>query len=146
MASISVSRSVPSGGRITLHRGDSIVINITDTVDLTGWSKVWFTIKPQEGEYTDAQATLQILQALSGDDGLLTINGREPNSSTNGSILVTDVLQGDITVTLAAVESAKMVESTKLKYDLQWMNSLGTVQTLIAGNCSVVRDITETSS
>ena len=124
---------------LSFLRGDTLSQAIAGLGDLTGYSKIWFTAKAGRAD-RDRAARIQVEIA----DGLLRINGKAPASADNGSIVISDLTDGDIVVTVAAVEMAKVEPFTGV-WDVQAL--LGTtLVTLGAGMCDVSGDATRATS
>ncbi len=131
-----VIAAVLSGSKIRVHRGDTMVVPMTGLGTLANRDSLDFTVKASTKD-TDDQAIIRIDE----DTGLLRING-SAGTAGNGSIAVDDETAGNITITLAAVETAKL--SKKGVYDVQIVRSSGVpVSTLSAGNFSVTSDVTK---
>jgi len=129
---------------ITIRRGDTLDLDLMYLGDMTGWTKVWFTVKDDTDD-TDAQAVIQIVESNPGvaTDGLLYIMGAAPTALGNGSITVNNVVAGNITIALAAVESAKLDNCGSFMYDVQFQTATATT-TLASDYASIVGDITRT--
>lgn len=129
---------------ITIRRGDTLDLDLMYLGDLTGWTKVWFTVKDDTDD-TDAQAVIQIVESNPGvaTDGLLYIMGAAPTALGNGSITMVNVVSGNITVRLEAVETAKLDNCGSFMYDVQFQTATDTV-TLASDYASIVGDITRT--
>ncbi len=85
--------------------------------DLSGVTDLYFTVKPQTkvNSYLDSQATIQIQEGV----GLLYINSGVAGVPANGSITVTDAINGHLTINLDAVETAKLTANTNYRYDIK---------------------------
>ena len=136
-----------SADSITVIRGDTTSIALTDLGSLANYSKIYFTVKRNE----DDPDTLSVIQ-IEKTDGLKYING-VAGTSGNGSITIDDETTGDITVGLLAVETAKLQETdATLKrgsytYDVQIVRSSGTpVTTLAKGTFIVTDDVTRATT
>jgi len=125
-----------SGSDLTVRRGDSFSATFTSLGDISGRTKLWFTVKEQASD-PDTAAVFQIEET----DGLLYINGEDAETSGNGVITVDDESAGDITVTLDETETAKLRPNNSLVYDIQVLDS-GSVSTLAAGEAEVTADVT----
>jgi len=125
--------------RKKLRRGDTAGIRFYNIGDLTGWTDLWFTTKLDHDD-TDAEAQVQIQQSV----GLLIIAGAAAAVAANGSITVNNVTRGDLTVVIAAIETAKLTAG-KHYYDIQ-MTSPSGVSTLVGGEIVVVRDVPQVTS
>ena len=132
--------SMANGG-VTVYRGDTITINITGLGDISGRSKLWFTAKRDLTD-SDTEALIQIEETA----GLIYIVGQAPSNSANGSITVTDASAGDISISLSADESAKLPVGSSYRYDVQVLESGGTVRTLTSGVFAVTGDATRATS
>lgn len=89
--------------------------------DLTGRSKLYFTVKymKEKDDATDAQSIIQIEETA----GLLYIN-KTAGTPANGSIVVTDALAGTITISLAAIETDKLLPNESYRYDIKMDNTI----------------------
>ena len=85
--------------------------------DLSGVTDLYFTVKPQTkvNSYLDSQATIQIQEGV----GLLYINSGVAGVPANGSITITDAINGHLTINLDAVETAKLTANTNYRYDIK---------------------------
>jgi len=127
-------KGVKSGANLQLVRGDTLSLALTGLGDLTTATELWFTVKQALGD-ADTAAEIQI--TLTG--GLTAIAGGVATVPLNGSIAITDLLRGNITITLAAVEMAKLDIDFVGYWDLQ--KAVGPViTTLTRGNAQVLGD------
>lgn len=142
LTSPSVSSDLSSSGSISRKRGDSWSISITGMGSIAGYDNVWFTIKDS---YDDAD-TAALVQ-IDTDTGLLYINGAG-GTAGNGSITVDDADDGDITVALSAVETAKLSPATNLFYDVQVYDASDTqpIITPASGTFIITADVTKATS
>jgi len=106
---------------------------------LTGNTEIWFTVKTAQG-LADSAATIGITRT----EGLVWINGAAAVTAANGSITVDDAVAGDITIVLAAVETAKLAISDELFYDIQW--AIAGVVLTSQGALTVSYDVTRATS
>ena len=125
-----------SGSDLSIRRGDSFSTSITGLGDISGRTKLWFTIK-EKGSDMDSAAIVQVEETA----GLLYINGGVAATSGNSTITVDDEVAGDITITLNEVETAKLKPNNSLIYDVQVLDSSG-VLTLSAAGAIVPADVT----
>lgn len=132
--------AVTDGDNLTGYRGDSFTVNFTDLGNVAARTKLWFTAKRKASD-ADDDAMIQIEET--GD--LLYINGAAAETAANGSLTVTDAATGDMTLVLAAVESAKMPVDKTLVYDIQMLTASG-VSTLAAGTLAFSADVTRAVS
>ena len=130
-----ISASV-SSSTITQYRGDDWSIALTGLGAITGQTEVWFTIKRRQVD-TDAEAAV----LLSDGTGLEIINGAV-GTAGNGTLTVDDASAGDITMTLKAVESAKLAVGAYV-FDVQWKNAGGVIKTIADGAFTVSADVTK---
>lgn len=124
-----------SSATITQYRGDDWLITLTALGSITGNTEVWFTIKRRQVD-TDAQAAV----ILSDGTGLEIINGAA-GTAGNGTLTVDDASAGDITMTLKAVETAKLAVGA-YKFDVQWKDGAGLITTIADGAFTVIADKT----
>jgi hypothetical protein len=125
---------------LTIIRGDTWEQPITCLGDISADDEIWFTAKRNKN-LTDAQADIEI----SLTTGLEVINQTAATVAGNGSITIDDAVKGDITVTLEAVEAAKLNwdDVGELHYDVQTKdNATGLVRTLRRGTLKLIADIT----
>jgi len=125
-----------SGDDLTIRRGDSFSVALTALGDISGRTKLWFTVK-EKAVQSDTAATFQIEETA----GLVYIDGDAAGTSGNGSITVDDAAAGDITVALDEAETAKLRPNDALVYDVQVLDG-GDVATLAAGDAEVTADVT----
>jgi len=125
------------GTAITIKRGDSFSVPFTGLGDISGRSKLWFTVKRGKHD-SDAESIIQTEESA----GLLRLNGADASArSGNGSITVTDENTGDLTIALDEAETDDLT-TQRLHYDIQMLTAGGTVTTLGYGSCVVIPDIT----
>jgi len=135
-ASSAISTAL-EGGVITILRGDSLSVSITDLGDISGRSKLWFTVKTSRA-HTDAQSIIQIEET----DGLKYLNATDASArAANGDITVDDAVAGDITITLDEVETDDLVPNERLYYDVQMLTAAGAVTTLALDMARVTADV-----
>jgi hypothetical protein len=146
LTSTSSTASTVNGSTLTLYRGASWSIALTGLGNITGYSKLWFTVKTLT-KHTDAQAVVQVLEdsATAGVDGLIYLNGAAASDGTQGAITVDDATAGNITITLDEAASALLTPATKISYDVKVLNS-GTVTVLAdgVGKFNISADVTRT--
>ena len=137
-AAASVVASV-TGSDIVCQRGDSLSVSLTDCGALTGYSKVYFTVKRDTAD-ADTAAIIQIEKTA----GLKYINGAA-GTPANGTLTIDDEATGDITVALDEVETAKL-DPGAYSYDVQVVRTAGSVSTLTAGTFEVAADVTRATA
>jgi hypothetical protein len=126
------------GDPLNIRRGDTLPLRLTDLGTMTGYSEIWFTVKSAISQ-SDTEAVLQITTA-----GLQRINGAI-GTAGNATLTVTDGSNGDVTITCAASEMAKLAIRNGLYYDLQ-VKIGTTIKTLAFGRLNVVEDVTKVTS
>ena len=123
---------------LEIDAADFLDVSITGLGDLTGRTKLWFTVKETK-EDLDAAAWAQIEETA----GLIYINGAAAAVAGNGVITVDNVVRGDITITLDGEETLKLTDAEgKGYFDIKWVNAAGRQITLRRGRIIVVADIT----
>lgn len=127
--------SAVSSSTITQYRGDDWSISLTGLGAVTGQTEVWFSVKRRQSD-TDAEAAV----ILSDGTGLEIINGTA-GTTGNGTLTVDDASAGDFTMTLKAVESAKLAIGAYV-FDMQWKNASGEITTIADGAFTVSPDVT----
>jgi hypothetical protein len=140
--SAAVIASTVAGSIITFHRGDSFSADLTGLGDISGRTKLWFTVKAGQ-EHADTLSIVQIEESA----GLLYLNGADASArSSNGAITVTDAVAGDITITLDEVETDDLVPVRSLYYDVQMLTAAGAIRTLTAQVAKITADVTRAVS
>ena len=131
---------VPLDSTIEIRRGDTLELTAAGLSDLTTRTNVWFTVKADKDD-ADSSAEIQIDEVT----GLLYIAG-QAGTAANGSITVTDASAGNLTIALAAVETAKLPNVGRFFYDVQALYAGGTVQTETRGHADILGDVTRAVS
>jgi len=126
------------GTGLALLRGDTWIENLTGLGNITGRTKLWFTVKTSENDQ-DSEALIQILEV----GGLQRLNGAAATAG-QGSIVVTDATTGALTINLAAAATAQLAIASRLYYDVQWLGPNG-VLTAAAGRFTVLADVTRST-
>jgi len=118
----SVLKRYIKADQIEIKRSTDVSFDIIGVGDLTGRTKLYFTVKymKEKDDATDAQSVIQIEETA----GLLYINKTKADTPANGTLTVTDVLAGNITITLAAVESNKLLPNEAYLHDVKMDNSV----------------------
>lgn len=126
---------------ISKRRGDVWTITLLDLGAFGTWTKLWFTVKSDPLNDTDANSIIQILLTNpgAGTDGLQRLNAAAATAA-QGSIVVDDSATGDITVTIAAAASAQVVPGV-YSFDVQILRAAGST-TMAEGSFTVRRDVT----
>ena len=128
-------------GTISAWRGDSFSNTVSGMGTLENYSSIYFTVKYSQ-MMADSASTLQVVKRLSGEDGLLILNGAEAADADHGAILIADLSGGDITIVLAA-DVMKVLDPGVYRYDVQIIRSTGAlVSTLAVGDFVVMGDVT----
>ena len=78
-------------------------------------------------------------------DGMTTLNGATWGSG-DGSIAINDEDDGDITITIKANATSNLVPRNAAVYDVQMLNTSGSVSTLTSANCRISADVTRALS
>jgi len=146
-SSISFS-SVFNGARdslLQMKRGDRWVFQIADLGDLTGYQKIWVTMKNSADIESGAADTTALVQ-IDSTTGLLYINQEVADTPANGSITIIDLATGVVEVELAGVESAKVVTVTDAYWDIQVQDSNGYLYTPKEGRFILSKDATRSVS
>lgn len=124
-------------------RGDTISKSLLDLGALTGYTKLWFTMKEIE-EQPDDDAILQIgVGSGFATPGLIYLNG-EAGTAAQASITVDDGATGDITIVIEAVASAQLPPG-RYWFDVQVLIG-GDPTTLTTGVVIVSADYTRATS
>ena len=128
----------PTGGNISIVRGDSWSADITSLGDISTRTKLWFTVKHQRSDL-DSASTIQIEETA----GLIYLNSADASArAANGSITVTDEVAGDVTIALDEVETALLQQRAGLPYDIQMLDAAGDVTTLALAGATITDDVT----
>lgn len=139
LTQFSLSRT-PDTEKIEILRGDTAIIDLI-LGDLTGYVSIDFVVKSSKTD-ADTAAIIWIRKNATGeDDGLLKLNGADATEA-NGSITIIDLVVGSVTVTLEAVEAAKLVAAANL-YDAQTIFA-SSVTTPVSGIAKITEDIAKT--
>jgi len=157
MPARAASSSTTSAGLISRKRGDTWSISITGLGDLTGYTKIYFTIKENPGDALSAgedddESIVQVcLASPSVSDGLLYVNKAAPASpvvAADGSITIDDLTAGDITITVKARATALCSINYGLFYDVSWADasSPAVVSTPSEGAFVLTGDVTKAVS
>jgi hypothetical protein len=117
---------------LELYRGDTWTQPIPRLGDISGRDKLWITCKDDKDD-PDTQAVFMIEETA----GLVV----PPGAPANGSVVVTDAAVGNVTVTLEAVETAKIEATKQFWYDVQMLDG-AVVTTLRRGYLMVTSDVT----
>lgn len=126
-------------GKITQVRGDTWTFTVSGLGNLTGHSDIWFSAKRSKND-PDIKSWFQIKKSV----GLVYVDGAAATTAGNASITVVNTENGDISISLAAVESAKLPEK-KGCYDIQVITG-STVITKTIGDLIITGDVTQASS
>lgn len=130
-----------SGSKITITRGDTLIVSITGLGSLAGYVSLDFTVKDHRDD-ADSAAVVWVRKNASGEnDGLLIFNGAA-GTAENGSITIDDEDAGDITIRVEAEETDDLVERDNLYYDVQ-MITASTVTTKTDDRAEIVADVTK---
>lgn len=134
--------NVPRGQNIIVWTGDTLNVSIArDLGDISTRTALWFVVKSDHVDEDD-EAKLFVDEAT----GLRYINGEVATTPANGSITVTDAARGRLTVTVAAVEMAKLVSRSGLWYYEIKVEQPSTITTLLSGQMRSIRDVQRATS
>lgn len=135
--------SAVSGDALTIHRGDTLSVTFSGLSDNSSYTKLWFTVKVNLTD-ADTSSIIQIVLTNPGDagDGLLYLNAA---AATAGNGAITVPSSTSVAVTLAAVETAKLIPGSYMSYDVQMETSSG-ITTLVAGTAAVTGDVSRATS
>ncbi len=137
-----------SGSDISILRGDTWQQTFSRLGNLTGWDKIWFTVKDEFADLDPAaQVKVEVSAPPAATDGLVAIAGAAvaPPGNLNASITMVNVLTGEILVRIEAVETAKLGATRKLWYDVQWYDGTNTL-TVLKARCLIESDVTRVVS
>jgi hypothetical protein len=129
--------AIVSGSGLTVHRGDTLVINLTGLGNLAGRTSLWFTAK-QRAAQGDAEAQVQIEET----GGLLVLAGSVPTEEETATLVITDETAGNVTIAISAAASRKLSPTTTGVWDVQ-VRTGDTVSTLSHGSLKIVADVTQ---
>lgn len=132
--------AVVTGTTVTVHRGDTLSIALTALGNLTGNTKVWFTVKSVPVDDTaDTGAMLQVEKSV----GLVRI-AAAAGTAGDGSLTVNDAALGNITIAVLPAASALLVPGS-YQYDVQDLTG-GAITTRSSGIFIVSADATRAVS
>ena len=132
-----ITAAAVSGDSITITRGDTASIALTDIGSLADWDKIYFTVKNVLSDLDSASVIM-----IEKTDGLKYIDGGVAVTAANGSMVIDDEPTGDITITIAASESLKL-DGGAYYWDVQIIRSAGVpVSTLVEGMFIITADTT----
>lgn len=133
--------SVMAGSTITVTRGDTETIALTGLGSVSGRQALWFTVKADPINDTDAESKIQATEA----GGLIYLNGAAATSG-QATVTVTSAAAGNISVVLAAAATAQLAVPSSWSYDVQWKDATGLIHTLTRGTFIVADDVTRAVS
>ena len=126
---------------ISRRRGDRWTIALTGLGSIATRTKLWFTLKAATPD-ADSAAWLQITEA----GGLIVVYGGGSLTAANADITVDDAGDGDITITVAGVETAKLPARAAV-FDVQVLRSgADGPDTIAEGAFTVTADVTRSTS
>lgn len=134
--------STYNAGEITAHRGDTLSAAITGLGDLTGYTKIWFTVKKATGD-NDTDSIIQI-DLDSDSSGMLYLNG-DTYADTAGAISIDSTTAGNITVTVQPDATALLNVCKGYPFDVQMLTA-SAVTTMGTGTFNVTGDVTRAVS
>lgn len=140
LTSLVLTPMMTSGSHIAVLMGDTLSVSFIGLGSLANRSKLYFTVK-EYGTQPDTDSIIQIEETA----GLMYIKG-VAGTATSGSLVVTNVVTGGVTVSLTAAEMAKIAAGDYF-YDIQIVRTVGTpVSTLASGLFTVTTDVTKVTT
>jgi hypothetical protein len=130
--------TVVTNNNITARRGDTWTIILTNLGVITGYSKIWFSIKSNPAD-DDTASLAQVVTST----GLLYLNGAS-GTANQASITVDNATTGNLTIVLSAPATAQLSDGY-YTYDIQALIGT-TVSTLLYGNFHIITDVTRVTS
>lgn len=128
------------GATLRILRGDTLNVSVENLGYLAGYTSIDFSVKTSS-EDTDDEAILRVRKNASGvGDGLLRVNGALAADVNKGSITISDLVIGNLTITVEASITDDLYQQVCV-YDIQ-MIAGSTVTTLTSGRCEIIRDVT----
>jgi hypothetical protein len=127
---------------VTVYRGTTWTIALTDLGDLTGWTKIYFTARKNVND-EDSKSLTQVMvtnPASGANDGLQYFDGVAASDKTKGSITVVDLDDGDITIVVDI--SVTKCDAQKIVYDVKVLDADGGHLMSIGATFTVVADVT----
>jgi hypothetical protein len=131
------------GTNRTVVRGDTWSLAFTDLGDLSAVTDIWFTAKISQSQL-DSEALLKVSKTA----GLLTWNGSSTGlTASNASLVVTDAVSGDITITVKPAQTVSALLEMPY-FDVQIKYTDGRVATPATAcgrlfiNADVTRELT----
>ncbi len=118
---------------ITRRRGDSWSVSLAGLGNIEDAEEIWLTLKRQPNQL-DSAAVLQVTST----GGLVIGLTAEP---TDAAIAVDDATAGNVTITVEPA-ATKLVAPRTYEYDIQVRRTGGQIQTLAAGQWTVLPDVT----
>lgn len=135
-----------AGSDITVYRGTKWSVSLVNIGALTGWTKLYFTVRTlEEQAEVQSQCQIKLTNPSAGSDGLLYFNGSNSVTAANGSITVDDEPTGDITISVAAATTASAQTGTYY-YDVKMVTASNVTILTIGGKFTIAPDITRAVS
>ena len=126
-----------AGSDITIHRGDTVTITVTGLGDISGRTKLWFTVKVKKHQ-PDAEAIIQIEETA----GMIYVNGAAAAVSDRSTFTVDDEAAGDVTIVLDGADTVDLEPRPDMYYDFQYLTADGDPITKSPGSCDITADVT----
>lgn len=122
---------------IEIRRGDTLLADFAHLGNLAAVVNIWLTVKEQFN-LADNKATLQIDLVT----GLLVMDEQvvEAARNANGSITITNVARGDISIRLEAEETARIDDTGRFLADLQ-VDDGTDIRTTHIGTARILGDV-----
>jgi hypothetical protein len=135
-----------TGATITVYRGTTWSISLTDVGSLTGWTKLYFTVRADK-DAADSTSLLQVMKTNPSDavnDGLQYFGGASATKA-NGSLTVDDTATGDITISINTSVTNSVVPQ-RLAYDIKKISASGATLMSSGGEFVIEHDVTRAVS
>jgi hypothetical protein len=127
-----------SGTVVNVYRGTTWSINLI-IGDLTGNTKVWFTLKRDAAD-PDSAAIVQIEKTT----GLVVLNGSSVVTAGDGVLVVNNATTGDVTVTLKPASSSQIAPVSGINYDVRMLTATGVTEMADGrGKFSILPSVTQ---
>lgn len=125
---------------ITIYRGDTLRVSLSDLGDISDRSKLWFTVKRNYKDL-DSEAIIQITES----SGLQVFSGSSDYSNALASLTVTSPTDATIDIMIDETLTSELSASYNLLWDMQVLESDG-IRTFTSGKCNIVNDVTRATS
>jgi hypothetical protein len=128
---------IVQGNTLHLQRSETWNFSLTGLGNLTGYDKIWFTVKKKRS-LPDTESEIQV-EIVSG----LLYAGKAPaTDSSQGSITVDDLVSGDLSFSVDEAATQLIETYGQCLYSIKWKSASGDVLTLTEGSAIISGDIT----